>query len=177
MQYRRAFQPGGTYFFTVVTCNRIPFLSGVAAVERLQASIQYDMRNHPFRIDALVVLPDHLHTIWTLPPDDDNFATRWRLIKSHFTRNTTERPKENTPSRQRKGEQAIWQRRYWEHLIRDAPDFENHVEYIHYNPVKHGLVSAPIDWPHSSFHEFVERGIYPPDWGAGEIVHRMAGRE
>jgi putative transposase len=135
-------------------------------VELLRQVFQEVTKNHPFKIDAFVVLPDHLHSIWTLPQDDGDFSNRWRLIKSSFSRGCKDEYKSSkTVSRQKKQEQAIWQRRFWEHRIRDEEDFARHVEYIHYNPVKHGLATAPKDWEYSSFHRYVRRGIYDIEWG------------
>ncbi len=134
----------------------------------------------PFIVDAIVVLPDHLHCIWTLPDNDADFSTRWRLIKSEVSRHCSEGYKrQRSSSRLAKGEQAIWQRRFWEHQIRDDRDFAQHVDYIHYNPVSHGLVAAPKDWRYSSFHRYVRGGIYPEDWGADgqAIVDSGVGRE
>jgi putative transposase len=129
------------------------------------------MERHPFKIDAFVLLPDHLHCIWTLPHEDRDFSKRWRLIKSDFSRQCVAKHK-TTPSasRLRKKEQAIWQRRFWEHQIRKETDFINHVEYIHYNPVKHRLVQAPKDWEYSSFHRYVREGIYDVEWGARKEI-------
>ncbi len=119
-----------------------------------------------------MILPDHLHCIWTLPPDDANFSMRWRLIKTEFSRRCPEQYKLSQPqSRVHKREQAIWQRRFWEHQIRDEQDFAQHVDYIHYNPVRHGLVDAPSSWPYSSFHWYVRDGCYPTDWGANGEIH------
>lgn len=116
---------------------------------------------------AAVVLPDHLHCIWTLPPEDHDFSTRWRLIKTWFTKHCDDNLRADPDAaRQRKDEQAIWQHRFWEHLLRDEKDYARHLEYIHYNPVKHGYVQRPIDWPYSSFRAYVHKGIYPEDWGA-----------
>jgi putative transposase len=125
------------------------------------------MRRYPFHIDALVVLPDHLHAVWTLPPDDADFSTRWRLIKTRFVRSL---PKSEhlSPVRQARGERGIWQRRFWEHLIRDDSDYARHVEYCYINPLKHGLVRRVRDWPHSSFHRDVDAEIFPDDW-AGDV--------
>ncbi len=129
------------------------------------------MKNHPFSIDAIVILPDHLHCLWTLPETDANFSTRWRLIKSYFSRKCDiQYQGEISESRQKKQEKAIWQRRYWEHFIKDEQDFINHVEYIHYNPVRHGYVTAVKDWQYSSFHRYVEKGIYDQDWGISENI-------
>ncbi len=129
------------------------------------------MEHHPFVIDAFVLLPDHLHCMWTLPDDDQDFSKRWRLIKGSFSRRCDSRFKGVlTASRKHKQEQAIWQRRFWEHVIRDERDFTRHVEYIHYNPVKHGLVKMPREYPYSSFHRYVANGLYELEWGAsGEL--------
>ena len=140
-----------------------------------------NIRNaRPFEIDAMVVMPDHLHSIWTLPPDDGDFATRWRLIKTWFTKHC-DPVLRSVPDAARKAkqeqEQAIWQHRYWEHLLRDEDDFARHVDYIHYNPVKHGLVKSPMDWPYSSIHHYVAAGVYPPDWGQSNIPLEGIGHE
>lgn len=166
MRYRRARTEGGTYFFTLVTHNRREFLCEPENIALLKAAFRHVIAQHPFKIEAIVVLPDHLHCIWTLPEGDSNFSTRWRLVKGYFTRkcDATYRGRRSV-SREQKGEQAVWQRRFWEHQIRDEQDFTRHVEYIHYNPVKHGLVEAPCEWSHSSFHRYVEAGIYDEAWG------------
>jgi putative transposase len=164
--YRRNHLAGGSFFFTVNLANRrLRLLTD--HIEALRAAFRETRRHHPFTIEAMVVLPDHLHAIWTLPEADDNFATRWRLIKSTFSRHVPsgERPSE---SRATKGERGIWQRRYWEHTLRDERDFERHVEYIHINPVKHGYVTRVSAWPYSSFHRMVKLGVYPEDW-AGDV--------
>ena len=170
MQYRRAFTPGGTFFFTVVTEGRRPILASPEAVEVLRGAFRAVRRTRPFEIDAMVVLPDHLHCMWTLPPSDADFATRWRLIKTWFTKHCG--PDLRTapgPSRAARNEQALWQHRYWEHRLRDENDCARHIDYIHYNPVKHGWVAAAIDWPYSSFRRFVEAGIYAADWGRNAV--------
>ena len=167
MQYRRAKIEGAAYFFTVVTYQRKRFLCTPDNAECVRQAFREVMRHHPFQIDAFVLLPDHLHCIWTLPPQDRDFSTRWRLIKSHFSRGCRAAcPSAITASRRKKQEQAIWQRRFWEHWLRDDEDFDRHVEYIHYNPVKHGLAPATRDWPYSSFHRYVRDGIIDPEWGA-----------
>ncbi len=144
MQYRRARKKGGTYFFTVVTHQRRKFLCELENVNLLRLVIKEVMNNHPFTIDAFVLLPDHLHCMWTLPGDDCDFSRRWRLIKGSFSRRCDSRFKDGlSASRQLKKEQVIWQRRFWEHTIRDERDFTQHVEYIHFNPVKHGLTDMP----------------------------------
>lgn len=160
---------GGTYFFTLVTDKRRKILCEPENIEFLRAAFRFVVERHPFVIDAAVILPDHLHAIWSLPDNDRDFSKRWRLIKSHFTRHCDTRYKEApSSSRRNKKEQAIWQRRFWEHMIRDEKDYSTHVEYIHYNPVKHGLVKSPGDWPHSSFHRYVAKGLFPTNWGAGK---------
>jgi putative transposase len=177
MRYRRAKVKGGTYFFTVVTHRRIKIFAQSDNVELLRQVFKKVKERHPFKIDAFVLLPDHLHCIWTLPKGDADFSTRWRLIKSYFGRqiglvgwlegrnptNTT-----TSASRLRKKEQTIWQRRFWEHLIRNHEDLRKHVEYIHYNPVRHGLTKTPGDWEYSSFHRYVDKGIYNINWGADD---------
>lgn len=172
MQYRRSTAKGATFFFTVVTHKRRAILCHESNVALLRAAFRYALERHPFIIDAFVLLPDHLHCIWTLPENDSNFSMRWRLIKSYFSRQCRDEFKgKQTAAHLHKCEQAIWQRRYWEHQIRDDGDFIRHAEYIHYNPVKHGLTKSPILWPHSTFHRFVNKGIYHVDWGAdSEIV-------
>ena len=178
MHYRRAFTPGGTFFFTLVTEGRRPILAAAEVVEVLRGAFRAVRLSRPFEIDAIVVMPDHLHCIWTLPPDDADFATRWRLIKTGFTKHCppTLRAAAN-PARAAKRQQAVWQHRYWEHQIRDETDFARHVDYIHYNPVKHGLAASPIDWPYSSFHRHVKAGIYPPDWGRNTMNWEGIGHE
>lgn len=165
--YRRNFVPGGSFFFTVNLADRKLSLL-TAHVEILRVAFRETRERHPFTIDAIVILPDHLHTLWTMPEGDANFATRWRLIKSTFSRKL-DGDEPVSASRAAKGERGIWQRRYWEHTIRDEKDFARHVDYIHINPVKHGLVRRVCDWRPSSFHRFVKLGIYPPDW-AGDVV-------
>ena len=167
MKYRRAQTEGGTYFFTLVTHHRRRFLCKPENVTYLREAFRYVMVRHPLKIDAFVLLPDHLHCIWTLPEGDCDFSTRWRLIKSAFTRACGEIHRGAiSASRRQKGEQAVWQRRFWEHQIRDERDLIQHVEYIHYNPVKHSLAKAPKDWEYSSFHRYVREGFYDKEWGA-----------
>jgi putative transposase len=160
--YRRNFIAGGSFFFTVnLAERRLRFLT--EHFDELRTALRQTRRHHPFTIDAMVVLPDHLHAVWTLPENDPDFATRWRLIKSAFSRSLTTGERISR-SRTAKGERGIWQRRYWEHTIRDENDFARHMDYIHINPVKHGLVPRVRDWPHSSFHRMVKLGVYPEDW-------------
>ena len=165
--YRRNFIPGGTFFFTVNLAERRLLLL-TEHIELLRRAFREIRSRHPFSVAAIIVLPDHLHTIWTLPPNDSDFATRWRLIKSSFSR-ALPRDERISMSRKRKAERGIWQRRFWEHTIRDETDFARHVDYIHINPVKHGYVTRVRDWPHSSFHRMVRDGTYPEDW-AGDMA-------
>jgi len=165
--YRRNFIPGGCFFFTVnLADRRLPLLT--ENIETLRSAFRETRQRHPFTIDAVVILPDHLHVVWTLPEDDRDFATRWRLIKSSFSRNLAA-GEPISASRAAKSERGIWQRRYWEHTIRDENDFGRHIDYVHINPVKHGLVTRVKDWPHSSFRRMVKLGIYPEDW-AGDVA-------
>ena len=166
-KYKRWFQPGGTFFFTVITFDRQPILCEPQAREFLQQAIKKTQNERPFEIAGMVLLPDHLHTIWKLPENDDNFSTRWNLIKRRFTRNwlTVNSSKPVSSSRMAaKRERSVWQRRFWEHLIRDQQDMANHMDYIHYNPIKHGLVQCPHQWPWSSFPRYVKEGAYASDW-------------
>ncbi|MDX1251503.1 MAG: transposase [Gammaproteobacteria bacterium] len=163
--YIRARQAGGWYFFTVNLAERRGNDLLVRHVADLRAAFRQVRDDHPFEIAAMVVLPDHLHCLWRLPPGDNDYPLRWRLIKAHFSRNI-EGGEYISQSRRRKGERGIWQRRYWEHVIRDEEDYRRHMDYIHYNPVKHGYVHTVREWPHSSFHRGVERGTYPADWAA-----------
>ncbi|MGC1953665.1 MAG: transposase [Gammaproteobacteria bacterium] len=162
-EYRRARIRGATYFFTVNCAERSGNHLLVDHIHRLRPIFCKVKSEHPFEIDAMVVLPEHLHCIWTLPPGDVDYPTRWALIKAGFSRAIAAGERQSM-SRIKRGERGIWQRRYWEHLIRDDQDFQRHVDYIHWNPVKHGWVRRVKDWPHSSFHAYVRRGIYPANW-------------
>jgi len=159
--YRRNFVPGGTYFFTLTLADRRSSLL-VDRVGVLRAAFRRTRQERPFGIDAIVVLPDHLHAVLTLPPDDADYPGRWRLIKTLFSNGVL--ATDGTVRRHRNGELALWQRRFWEHTIRSEDDFARHVDYIHFNPVKHGLVSRVRDWPHSSFHRHVRQGALSMDW-------------
>ncbi|MEL1265257.1 REP-associated tyrosine transposase [Pseudoxanthomonas putridarboris] len=161
--YIRTRSAGGTYFFTVNLAERKARLLTEHIIE-LREAFRRTRRDHPFLLDAIVVLPDHLHCLWTMPDGDDDYPTRWRLIKSRFSRGIAHGEWVSN-SRRRKGERGIWQRRYWEHLIRDDHDYRVHADYIHYNPVKHGHAASPADWPYSTFHRWLDRGTYPPGWG------------
>jgi len=169
--YRRRRQAGGLYCFTVVTYDRRRFLTGPDARDYLKAAIQRTRADHPFESVAVVLLPDHLHCIWQLPPHNSGFSMRWRLIKTRFTRRWLQgKPRTTAPnqSRRKHGERTVWQRRFWEHLIRDEADFKRHLDYIHYNPVKHGYVNRAGEWAYSTFAKFVALGEYEGDWGQGE---------
>jgi len=165
--YRRAWHPGGTYFFTVNLLQRHGNDLLTRHVEVLRAVVRSVRESHPFRIHGWVVLPEHLHCVIELPPGDADFATRWRLIKGGFSKALP--PNEHrSPVRLRRGERGIWQRRFWEHLIRDEADYRAHMDYVHVNPLKHGLVKRVSDWPYSTFHRLVEQGVYPSDWAGGD---------
>lgn len=161
--YRRWYAPGGCWFFTVNLLDRRKRLL-VEHVDALREATATTMRRHPFRIDAFVVLPDHLHAIWTLPEDDTDFSTRWRLIKTRFAM-AIPKTEPLSPVQAARGERGIWQRRFWEHLIREETEFGRYADYCAINPVKHGHVRRAVDWPYSSFHRDVRRGIYSEDWG------------
>ncbi len=167
MRYRRVDVAGGTYFFTDNLADRKRALL-VDYVDDLRNVMKKVKTSHPFHIDAVVIMPDHLHAMWTLPEGDANYPMRWSLIKAGFSRCIPKDERRN-PSRIAKGERGIWQRRYWEHMIRDEDDFNRHMNYIHFNPVKHGLVTRVKDWPHSTFHRCVRDGLYPPDWGGDGV--------
>ena len=161
--YRRNRVPGGTYFFTVTLRNRSLTLL-VDWIDELRESVRETRREKPFHIDAWVVLPEHLHAVWTLPPVDDDYSNRWKRIKARFTHLLV---MAGLPlARNSRNEYDLWQRRFWEHTLRDVSDFARHVDYIHYNPVKHGLVEQVKDWPHSTFHRWVKAGHYDENWAA-----------
>ncbi|MGE3920634.1 MAG: transposase [Gammaproteobacteria bacterium] len=161
--YRRVFIPGAKYFFTLVTYNRQPLLTSTQSIKRIYDAFKYVLKKLPFTIDGLVILPDHLHCIWQLPEDDYDYPQRWNLIKRYFSLGV------HSEKINKRREKNIWQKRYWEHLIRDEDDLETHLDYIYYNPVKHGFVTKPSDWPYSTFHRDVERGLYKIDWGSDTI--------
>jgi putative transposase len=161
VRYRRNFAAGGTFFFTVALEDRAS-RALTDHIGNLRAAMRQTRRSQPFAIDAIVVLPEHLHVVMTLPDDDADYPNRWRLIKRRFTEGVSRTG--TAIARHRNGELALWQRRYWEHTIRDDRDFERHVDYIHFNPVKHRLVDRVQDWPYSSFHRYVRERILPADW-------------
>jgi putative transposase len=166
--YRRAWHPGGTYFFTVNLLERHGNDLLTRHIDVLRDVVRAVRRRHPFEIHAWVVLPDHLHCVIELPADDADFATRWRLIKMGFSK-ALPRTERLSGVRAKRGERGIWQRRYWEHLIREEADLRAHMDYVHFNPVKHGLVTRVSDWPYSTFGRLVEVGSYPGDWAGGDL--------
>ncbi|ABE40356.1 transposase and inactivated derivatives [Rhodopseudomonas palustris BisB5] len=163
--YRRNRLAGGTFFFTVTLTDRRSSAL-IDHVADLRTAFRLARRERPFFLDAIVILPDHLHAVFTLPPGDPDFSGRWRRIKGHFSSALIQK---GVPlGRHPNGDLALWQRRFWEHTIRDQDDFARHLAYIHFNPVKHGLTSRVVDWPYSSFHRSVREGILPADW-AGNV--------
>ncbi|KJS28594.1 MAG: transposase [Desulfatitalea sp. BRH_c12] len=165
--YRRANAKGATYFFTVVTYRRQKFLTLPENRHALRNAIAAAKQRHAFVIEAWVLLPDHMHCIWTLPENDFDFSKRWGLVKAKFTKQNKARlynKKWMNQSKHNHRESTIWQRRFWEHQIRDDYDFEKHMDYIHFNPVKHGYVDRVCDWPYSTFHRYVRSGVYPIAW-------------
>ena len=166
--YRRNRLAGGTYFFTVAIAQRHLDLL-VRHVQLLKTAFRDEHQRAPFINLALVILPDHLHAIWRLPREDSDYSNRLRRIKTGFSR-AIPMGERVTASREMKGERGIWQRRFWEHTIQDDEDLRRHLDYIHFNPVKHGLVSRVSDWPHSTFNDYVRRGVYVQDWGGGKDV-------
>ena len=171
MRYRRVLLPGATYFFTLVAHKRAKLFADAANVDRWRTAVAKVRSKRPFVIEAEVILPDHLHVLWTMPDGDADYATRIRLVKTEFTKSLTlgGLVASVNKSRVQKGEREIWQRRYFEHTIRDERDFQARFDYIHYNPVKHALVNRAADWPHSTFQLCVSNGIYDPWWGSDDM--------
>jgi putative transposase len=170
-QYIRAFVPGGTFFFTVTLLERRRKLL-IEHIDDLRAVFKAARQRRPFNVEAIVILPDHLHCIWILPAGVAAFSIRWHDIKARFAAQIS-KGERLSARRVKKGERGIWQRRFWEHVIRDEGDYERHIDYIHYNPVKHGHVTKVADWPYSSFHRYVESGIYQHDWAANDNIRRL----
>jgi putative transposase len=160
--YRRNRVPGGTYFFTVNLLDRRSELL-VTHIDAFRNAVRDVRTRAPFHIDAWVVLPDHMHCIWTLPTGDDDYSGRWRAVKKAFTKSIPA-DEQRSAVRVRRSERGIWQRRFWEHTIRDDRDYASHMDYVHFNPVKHALAAHPADWPFSSFRRCVALGFYPADW-------------
>ena len=171
--YRRCRVPGGTFFFTLTTRDRRPLLGSPENVQHLREALHRVRRDRPFNMNAMVVLPDHIHALWTLPAGDSDYSTRWQLVKYRFSLVVSSDLSVSASLRRRR-EKGVWQRRFWEHLIRDEVDLARHLDYIHFNPVKHGLVSRPVDWAFSSFHRFVALGYYDASWGSGEVPATIA---
>jgi putative transposase len=163
--YRRNRVPGGTFFFTVNLLDRGSDLL-VARIDALRQAVRQVRARAPFHIDAWVVLPDHMHCLWTLPQGDADYPGRWRAIKTAFSKSLPA-GEPRSPVRTSRGERGIWQRRYWEHTIRDDRDYAAHMDYTHFNPVKHGYAAHPADWPFSSFRRCVTSGLYPAEWLGG----------
>jgi len=170
--YRRAKTSSTTYFFTIVTYRRQPILCLNESRAVLKEVVSEIARRYPFTVDAWVLLPDHFHCIWTLPEGDSDYSTRWALIKKDFTKIISKTTITSTPNQSRKShrEGTVWQRRFWEHQIRDDIDYKKHMDYIHFNPVKHKLAESPGDWPYSTFHRLVSQGLYEEDWGCGKEI-------
>ena len=165
--YRRLYRPGGTYFFTVVTADRAPILCTHPSRDILRDVLHQCQLRWPFDLAAIVLLPDPLHTIWTLPDDDEDFSRRWGWIKKTFTQQWLRnggREQAVSESKERRHRRGVWQPRFWEHLIRDTDDLREHLNYIHYNPVKHGLACCPHAWSYSSFDKWVRRKFYDATW-------------
>jgi len=165
--YRRQYF-GTAWFFTVVTSKRRPLFADQAARFCLREAIEDCQKRYPFVVDGWVLLPDHIHCIWHIENADPNFSRRWAIIKSQFTKVFRGQGDQEPP---------FWQKRFWEHCIRDDRDYENHLNYIHFNPVKHGYVASPKDWKWTSFHSHVEEGLYPLDWGASLDISSHIGNE
>jgi putative transposase len=172
--YRRTRLPGATWFFTVNLAERRGNRLLVERIDVLRTAFRTVRARHPFHVEAVVILPDHLHCVWTLPPNDTDYSTRWNLIKGHFSR-ALDKGERISQSRANRGERSLWQRRFWEHAIRNQDDLNRHIDYVHWNPVKHGWVRRVADWPHSSFHAFKRRGVYPEDWGGQNVPSLGAG--
>lgn len=168
---------GPTYFFTVVAHRRRPIFCDPALQTSLRQAIQFVRTTRPFAIDAWVILPDHMHCIWTLPDGDADYSTRWCAIKRFVSTGygrALHDPRLLTRSRQAKCESTIWQRRFWEHAVRNRHDFERHMDYVHFNPVKHGYVKQVKEWRHSTFHRYVRDGVYPEDWAGTPDIREMS---
>ncbi len=166
--YLRNRVPGGTYFFTVNLAERKGNTLLIDHMDALRHAVRATRAARPFEIIAMVVLPEHLHAIWRLPEGDDDYSTRWRLLKGRFSHAVCG-DERRSPSRIRKSERGIWQRRYWEHTIRDEHDLRMHIDHTHYNPVRHGLCDTPLHWPHSTFHRYARKGWLPEDWAGHSL--------
>ncbi len=169
--WRRAIVPGGTFFFTIVTDQRRPIFQSAVARTLLGRIMRECQATHPFEVLAIALLPDHLHAIWSLPSGDTAYSARWQWIKTQFTQRWLAQGGQDHPvtqGRKLDGRRGVWQPKFWEHTIDGDKDFDNHFDYIHFNPVKHGYCECPKDWPWSSFHRWVQKGVYPENWACGE---------
>ena len=173
MRYRRNYIAGGTYLFTVNILDRNATLL-VDYIEEFREAVRHVKRAHPFKIDAWVVMPDHMHAVWTLPESDTAYSSRWREIKKRFSKSLA-KTEDLSVLRESKGERGLWQRRFWEHTIRDEKDYQHHIDYVHFNPLKHGLVSRVIDWPYSSFHRALAAGQYSEHWCGESFNYDVQG--
>ena len=173
-EYRRFQLPGATWFFTVNLAERTGNRRLVEYVEVLRAAFRRALSERPFRVDAIVVLPDHLHSIWTLPPGDEDFSSRWRMIKEQFSRGVP-RDERITASRSARRERGIWQRRFWARALTSQADLNNHMDYVHWNPVKHGHAARPIAWPYSSLRRLIEAEVYEREWALARELDIEAG--
>ena len=176
--YRRPHLSGGTYFITQVTYQRVPWLCSNIGRKALREAIEKVREKHPFTIEAFVLLPDHFHCLLTLPHDDSDFSVRLRLIKTYVTKYYGQQLGIKigiSQSRQKRKESNLWQRRFWEHLIRNEQDFASHCDYIHHNPVHHKLCENPTDWEYSTIHRFIALGIYYSDWGGNQRIEKPQG--
>lgn len=172
-RFRRA-SHGTSFFFTLITYHRRPILCDEPIRTALRDAIQIVRRSMPFDIDGWVLLPDHMHCVWTLPPDEADFSQRWSQIKRRVSKDCGHVYKlRGSDAAERRGEATIWQRRFWEHRIRSDIDMQRHMDYLHYNPVKHGHVEQVSMWPYSTFHRYVKNGVYPLDWGGSAELDRI----
>lgn len=175
--FRRLFTPGATWFFTVVAARRRPLLTNPRVISAFGMAMREVRRTLPFSMPAWVILPDHLHVIWTLPEGDTDYPGRWSIIKRRTSQLAELPPMARTCAMVARRESGLWQRRYWEHRIRDPDDLHRHIDYIHFNPVKHGHADAAASWPYSSFDRHIRAGTYPPDWRAIQDTHTFDAGE
>jgi putative transposase len=167
-EYRRAYLPGSSVFLTLITYQRDKLFLLPENIDKLRQACNLIMAEKPFTIDAAVILPEHIHFLWTLPPGDADYSYRVGRMKVLFTRalrGANNLPENMCESRKKHRESNVWQRRFYEHTIRDEFDLHKHLDYLHFNPVKHGLVKCVHDWGYSSFHRGVRRGEYDAKWG------------
>ncbi|WP_095588653.1 REP-associated tyrosine transposase [Actibacterium ureilyticum] len=188
--YLRARATGACYFFTVKLARPGDDLL-LRHIDLLRAAYRATVSERPIRCDAFVVLPDHLHAIWTLPPGDEDFSTRWGALKARFTRAVKSHGRvglhptgpsalvgcnptlPRSRSKIEKGDGGIWQRRFWEHMIRDEADYTAHLAYCWRNPVKHGLAKRASAWPYSSIHRDIRLGLVGSEWRTEDLDGRF----